>query len=152
QNDVCHAGVCAGTAVVCTASDQCHVAGTCNPTTGQCSNPAAPDGTTCLDDGNPCTTDTCTAGVCVHSAGNAGVLCRPAAGVCDLPETCDGVNSDCPPDAKASSCPLTYSCSCVAAVCGNGAFSGVHNDTYPDVSPENVVNEYGPKRIDLHTT
>ena len=40
QTDTCQAGVCAGAnPVVCTASDQCHVAGTCNPTTGVCSNP-----------------------------------------------------------------------------------------------------------------
>src|SRR5207249_3910720 len=33
--------------------DQCHVAGTCNPATGTCSNPAVgPNGTPCTD-GNP---------------------------------------------------------------------------------------------------
>ena len=48
--------------VVCTASDQCHAAGICNPATGTCSNPAAPDGTAC-NDGNGCTTDdTCQRG------------------------------------------------------------------------------------------
>ena len=40
--------------VTCTASDQCHVAGTCNPATGACSNPPAPNGTAC-NDGNACT-------------------------------------------------------------------------------------------------
>ena len=50
--------------VVCTPQDQCHVAGTCDPTTGRCSNPAAEDGRSC-DDGNVCTTgDECKAGVC----------------------------------------------------------------------------------------
>ena len=39
------AGACVGASpVVCVASDQCHVAGTCDPATGACSNPAAPDG------------------------------------------------------------------------------------------------------------
>src|SRR5262249_51540661 len=52
--DSCQAGVCTGTPVVCTALDQCHVAGTCNPATGTCSNPNAADGTTCSD-GNACT-------------------------------------------------------------------------------------------------
>jgi hypothetical protein len=48
-------------------SDACHVQGTCDPTTGQCSNPAAPDGTAC-NDGNACTQpDTCQSGVCVGS-------------------------------------------------------------------------------------
>src|SRR5262249_19782342 len=36
---------CAG--VTCTASDQCHVVGTCNPATGLCSNPVKPNGTVC---------------------------------------------------------------------------------------------------------
>ena len=54
--------LCAG--VTCTASDACHVAGTCDPATGNCSTPAVTDGTTC-DDGNTCTlTDKCQAGVC----------------------------------------------------------------------------------------
>ena len=53
---------CAG--VTCTALDQCHIAGTCDPATGICSNPVAPDGTAC-DDGDACTTnDTCSAGRC----------------------------------------------------------------------------------------
>ena len=48
----------------CTASDACHVAGVCNPGTGLCSNPNAPNGTGC-DDANPCTSgETCTSGLC----------------------------------------------------------------------------------------
>src|SRR5439155_367579 len=55
QTDSCQSGVCTGSnPVSCTASDQCHIAGTCDPATGHCSNPAAVDGTTC-DDGNACT-------------------------------------------------------------------------------------------------
>jgi len=52
--------------VVCTALDQCHDTGTCDPLTGQCSNPAKPEGTPCGDN-NPCTTnDACDgAGLCV---------------------------------------------------------------------------------------
>jgi hypothetical protein len=63
-NDVCLAGACHGDPVVCTAQDQCHLAGTCDPSSGICSNPAAPDGTAC-DDGDTCTSnDQCTAGTC----------------------------------------------------------------------------------------
>jgi hypothetical protein len=77
----CNAGVC--TTLTCTAIDQCHVAGTRDPVTGVCSNPAAPDGTAC-NDGNLCTQgDSCSAGVCVGqpvvcSAGS----CNPATGQC----------------------------------------------------------------------
>jgi hypothetical protein len=50
--------------VICTASDQCHVAGACIPLTGSCTDPAAADGTAC-NDGNNCTvSDACTGGSC----------------------------------------------------------------------------------------
>eukprot|EP01060_Flectonema_neradi_P017523 TRINITY_DN243_c0_g2_i6.p1 TRINITY_DN243_c0_g2~~TRINITY_DN243_c0_g2_i6.p1 ORF type:complete len:2426 (+),score=729.35 TRINITY_DN243_c0_g2_i6:57-7280(+) len=54
--------LCAG--VVCTALDDCHEAGCCNPDTGLCSNPTAPDGTQC-DDGDAATVDKCNNGVCI---------------------------------------------------------------------------------------
>jgi hypothetical protein len=67
--DTCGGGSCQGGApVVCSALDQCHVAGVCNPGTGLCSDPNAPDGTTC-DDGNAGTSgDNCQAGVCTGGA------------------------------------------------------------------------------------
>ena len=63
--EVCVAGTCQlGVGVACTPSDQCHLAGICDPGTGLCSNPTAPNGTTCSD-GNPCTLgDRCVGGVC----------------------------------------------------------------------------------------
>ena len=94
QTDTCQSGACVGgDPVVCTASDQCHVAGTCNPVTGVCSSPPAASGTPCNDglgcrvddvcdssgacvgtfkdcsDGNLCTFDTCVepSGTCDHS-------------------------------------------------------------------------------------
>lgn len=46
---------CAGpTPVTCTARDQCHVPGSCDPPTGLCSDPPAPSGTAC-EDRDPCT-------------------------------------------------------------------------------------------------
>src|SRR2546426_12565724 len=81
------------------ASDQCHTAGTCDPSTGVCSNPSAAEGTSCSD-GNACTqTDTCESGVCTggnrvtcvasdqwHTAG-AWVS---AIGVCSKTSAADG--------------------------------------------------------------
>src|SRR4029078_7256125 len=63
--DTCQSGMCgSATAATCTASDQCHNAGTCNPATGVCSNPAKANGTSCSD-GNACTSpDTCQSGTC----------------------------------------------------------------------------------------
>src|SRR5205814_506221 len=92
RTDTCQGGVCVGAdPLACTPSDQCHTAGTCNPATGACSNPAKPNGAPC-DDASACTqTDTCQAGACVganpvvctasdqcHTAG----ACNPATGAC----------------------------------------------------------------------
>lgn len=63
--DACQSGVCAGTdPVTCSALDQCHDVGVCDPLTGLCSNPAKDEGDSC-DDGESCTgPDACHAGVC----------------------------------------------------------------------------------------
>ncbi len=66
QTDTCQNGTCTGlNPVVCTASDQCHEVGTCNPNTGQCSNPPVADGTTCDDTIAATPYDSCWGGVCV---------------------------------------------------------------------------------------
>jgi len=115
QTDTCTGGICAGgNPVTCAAADQCHVAGTCNPGTGLCSNPAAPDGTAC-NDGNACTrTDTCAAGACV--CGNpvictsadqchAGGTCNPETGVCSGPALPDGTSCN-----DGNACTRTDTC------------------------------------------
>src|SRR5206468_1700300 len=100
QTDTCRAGTCTGgNPVVCPATDQCHDAGTCDPSTGMCSNPAKPDGTAC-NDGTACTrSDSCQAGTCTggdpvvctaadqcHDAGT----CDPSTGMCSNPAKPDG--------------------------------------------------------------
>jgi subtilisin family serine protease len=100
RSDTCQSGTCTGAnPVVCTATDQCHVAGTCDPASGACSNPAKQDGSSCVD-GNACTqTDICQSGACVgtnpvtcvaqdqcHDAG----VCNPTSGVCSNPAKSDG--------------------------------------------------------------
>src|SRR5262249_37623256 len=87
---------CTGTnPIVCSASDQCHVAGTCSG--GVCSNPAKPDGDGC-DDGNACTqTDTCQAGsctganpvVCTAPACHTAGTCDTGTGICSAPTVMD---------------------------------------------------------------
>jgi hypothetical protein len=85
--DTVQAGVCTpGAPAVCTAQDQCHVPGTCDPATGLCSNPNKADGTTCYD-GNSCTTgDACQNGVC------AGTPVR-----CNTPTQCQQLPGACSP-------------------------------------------------------
>src|SRR5262249_42006364 len=96
----CEAGGCVGASpAVCSALDQCHDAGTCDPASGTCSNPAKPNGSACTD-GDACTQiDTCQAGACVganpvacaaldqcHVAG----VCDPTSGTCSNPSKVDG--------------------------------------------------------------
>jgi putative metal-binding protein len=68
QTDACNGSVyyCVGSnPVVCTAPDDCHNAGTCSPSTGQCSAPIMkPNGTAC-NDGDGCTiAEFCAGGSC----------------------------------------------------------------------------------------
>eukprot|EP00755_Sulcionema_specki_P018497 Sspe_Gene.67030::Locus_39573_Transcript_1_1_Confidence_1.000_Length_998::g.67030::m.67030 len=76
--DQCIDGVCKGSDLcagkVCTAINDCHTVGVCDPQTGWCSNPVKPDNTTC-DDGDAQTAqDKCTAGVCKGVDLCAGVV------------------------------------------------------------------------------
>lgn len=78
ESDACQSGSCVGVALTCLASDGCHDGGTCNPATGECSQPAKADGTSC-DDGRACSTaDTCHAGVCTGApVANCGIVAPP---------------------------------------------------------------------------
>lgn len=106
-SDVCQTdGTCAGTPVSCQALDQCHLAGTCDPTTGVCSNPAAPDRTSCTY--HPC-------------IGDNGNVVDPGTLCCDAGETCQSVgdgygyctceNNDCPVGT------VCYLAQCIPTVC-----------------------------------
>jgi hypothetical protein len=121
--ETCDAGgVCGGgtAAVTCSAADACHVAGTCNPNTGTCSNPAATDGTSCS--GNSCAPATCAAGVC--NAGTAVDCTKQTAATCQtsVGATCNGAGTT--PVCSFPSLPATTDCSagnaCAPAAC-NGA-------------------------------
>jgi len=120
QTYSCQAGACVGSnPVACTASDACHAAGTCDPTTGVCSNPAAANGTAC-NDGNACTlSDSCQAGVCT---GASPVVCT-ASDACHAAGTCDPTTGACsnPAAANGTACndgnACTLSDSCQAGVC-----------------------------------
>jgi hypothetical protein len=111
SGDACKGGLCTGTAMTCAATDACHAPGTCDPTTGTCSNPAKANGTSC-DDGNACTSgDACDDGACAgtpvtcmpmdacHVAGTCGGDAGGDAGACTNPEAPDGTT--CPGGACA---------------------------------------------------
>jgi hypothetical protein len=111
--------LCAG--VVCAPLDACHVAGTCDPWTGACSSPAAPDGTSC-DDGNACTrADSCLAGVCT---GADPVTCRPI-DQCHLAGTCNPSTGLCSKPVAPSGTPCDDGRSCTHDdTCQAGTLAG----------------------------
>ena len=137
QTDTCQGGVCVGSnAKACPATDQCHNAGTCNTTTGLCSNPVKANGSAC-NDSNGCTqSDTCQSGLCVgsnpktcaatdqcHSAGS----CSPATGVCSSPAKADGTACN---DGNGST---------TGDVCSAGTCAGTPSQACGSTSPTNLA-------------
>jgi hypothetical protein len=121
KKDTCQAGACAGQTVICTAADQCHVAGTCSPATGLCSSPIQANGTGC-DDGNLCTqSDVCTNGAC---ASGTAISCA-GSDACHLPGACDPTTGICsnPPSANGASCDDGLLCT-QSDQCSGGACKG----------------------------
>jgi hypothetical protein len=113
QTDTCQMGTCTGSnPVVCSALDQCHVAGTCDPMTGTCSNPNAPNDTAC-NDGDACTqTDTCQSGACT---GASPVSCM-ALDECHVAGVCDSGTGTCSNPTAADGTPCTGG-ECQAGAC-----------------------------------
>lgn len=127
QSDACQTGTCTGTnPVTCMASDQCHIAGTCDPMTGMCSNPNAADGTICSDNDACTQTDTCVAGSC---SGANPVMCM-ASSQCTIAGVCDPMTGACsnPNAMNGTMCTsnmVNGSCTagtCIA--CGDGIVNG----------------------------
>jgi hypothetical protein len=74
QTNTCVLGVCTGgNPVVCMPIDQCHTAGTCDSTTGMCSNPNLPDGTACNGIAACILSASCQAGTCSGAACPSGL-------------------------------------------------------------------------------
>jgi MYXO-CTERM domain-containing protein len=76
QGESCVSGVCqGGEEIECQPSDDCHLAGQCDPQTGVCTDPPKEDGQAC-DDENPCTqSDSCQAGQCSGTPVADGTAC-----------------------------------------------------------------------------
>jgi cysteine-rich repeat protein len=124
QTDTCQGGACSGTnPVVCTALDQCHDVGTCNPLSGTCSNPPKPDGSACTD-GNACTqTDTCAGGVC----GGANPVVCTALDQCHDAGTCDTGTGVCSNPSKPDGTTCTDGDACTQTdACTGGTCTGTN--------------------------
>ncbi len=87
------------------------------------------------NDNNPCTSDSCSIGICLNFPGNPGATCRAAAGTCDVAETCTGISSICPFDnilppgitcrGAADACDVAETCTGSSPFCpGDGFASG----------------------------
>jgi hypothetical protein len=123
DGDRCNgAEVCQGTcqhqgAVTCTAQDQCHNVGQCQPATGVCTNPPKTGGS--CNDGDACTDgDTCQSGSCRGTPVScaSGLHCSGGACVCDG-SSCSGkktcVNNTCVACGALSQ-------PCCSGLCGAG--------------------------------
>ena len=73
-----------------------------------------------------CCTSTCT-------LAPSGTVCRPAAGVCDQAETCDGTQPTCPPDVFLGSTGGSFVCRPAAGPCD---VAEVCDGTGPDCPPD----------------
>ena len=134
SNDSCQAGICAGDSAGCACSsdadcaplDQCHVAGTCDLSTGTCSNPPKANGAVC-DDQDACTSnETCESGICTAAV----TLGCAQATECQDAQTCDSVSGSCVshPLADGTGCDGG---TCAAGVCvGSGGSSGTPPDKF----------------------
>jgi hypothetical protein len=99
MGDACQDRLCrAGSPVSCAAPDACHLAGACDPGTGLCSSPPAPDGTACQSvcvAGETCQAGACTLppGGCTNTAPLARLTVTPRAAAPGAPVTFDGSGS-----------------------------------------------------------
>jgi hypothetical protein len=91
KNDVCASGTCVGTAYAC-APSSCQASSACDGA-GGCTAVNKSVGSSCPDDGNPCTMDVCDgSGACTHTSApdgtgcGSGLLCRTGGCVaqCDI--------------------------------------------------------------------
>ncbi len=124
--DTCQGGLCLGAEPVqCTALDQCHVAGVCDPATGVCSNPSAADGTACDDDDRCTRSDTCQSGVCT---GADPVICA-ALDQCYVPGECDPLNGECSNPAAPQGTACEDGLFCTDGDVCDGAGTCISGDT-----------------------
>jgi hypothetical protein len=89
--------------------------------------------TDCTPTDAACGVVACVNNACVVQPVGASTICRPAAGDCDVAESCDGINTTCPADgfstasticrAAAGDCDVAESCTGSTATCPADGFS-----------------------------
>ncbi len=105
-------------------NDECDSPDACNGL-GVCETNFKPDGTPCLDDGNDCSMDLCSSGVCSHPPEPVGLACGdPSVSECDLSDSCDGTGiclSNFVPSGTACGDPTETQCDAADICDGGGA-------------------------------
>src|SRR5262245_22291400 len=128
--------------VSCTTLQQAGTGSKCDCTNLVVTTQLNPCATKICNDNDVCTNDSCEvvhnpdgtlSGKCVFTPGNAGTECRPANGVCDVAEACDGINPGCPADgfapstttcrASAGQCDVAESCTGTSGACPTDGFA-----------------------------
>lgn len=104
----CTGGQC--TDVACTPA--CGACEACDATSGTCTPKA--NGLPCADDGNPCTTDACSSGLCSHAPMSDGVSC--GAGMACLAGACQSSTCD-PPCDECQACSVSLTCEPTNGAC-----------------------------------
>ncbi|HLK13067.1 MAG TPA: hypothetical protein VKW76_16950 [Candidatus Binatia bacterium] len=135
------------------AGEQCDD-GAANGTINSCCTATCtfqPAGTNCADDGNPCTVDQCngTSDVCQHVAGNAGAVCRLAAGPCDTAGICTGTSPTCPADVykpagtvcrpAVGTCDIAETCTGTSPLCPQDQYQPAGTVCRPAAGPCDAV-------------
>jgi cysteine-rich repeat protein len=96
-----------------------------------CGNSVVESGEDCDDDNTDpgdCCSPTC-------EFESAATVCRGAAGMCDIEEVCDGVNSHCPVDAVE---PITTECRPAVQICDATEYCDGVSTTCPITLPANA--------------
>jgi hypothetical protein len=116
-NDTCTSGSCAGTPKC--GAGPCRLAGTCDPTTGECVPGAAlADGTPC-DDQDPCTLgDSCVSGECTGTPKDCAGKCRTASACDHATGNCLGISPDGTSCDDGNGCTQGDSCQAGACIAG----------------------------------
>jgi hypothetical protein len=113
--------------VTCTPLDGCHVAGTCNPASGVCTNPYAVDGTLCSYAPGPgtCHTGSCTVSCTdgVHDGTESDIDC--GGGTC--PTCSTGARCSVDADCQSMGC-TTSTMRCASTQCTDGHRDGSETD------------------------
>ncbi len=115
NNDVCQLGVCGGAVETCNDNNPC-TDESCNPATGCLFLTAPEDGNSCADDGDSCTADLCSNGVCTHPIDSNS---------CFIDNTCYPAGAS-DPSAPCMQCnPLVSKTSFTAATAGAACDDGL---------------------------